>query len=168
MIDGIYHLYEITKLICGARAVFREAGAATARADSRDGASHRQIYDRIVRLTVAMVASYCIVVPCSAPWLAFWLYGITPGEALFRTLLGLLLSIGTVFLPIYAGESLGCLTAPAAFLRSPAGAPWMRAVGPGPTIAEHRALCIFALLVGFGAMIGIGSILILMNPTNAW
>ncbi len=162
MIDGVYHVYV---LIRDTRAFLRDASSATESPDDEETLFLRRIYRRILQQTVAVVVVGCVVIPCIAPWTAVWFRGIVAWDAVFRMCIGLMLSIGTSWLYMFAGASLGCLSAPSSFLRSPAGESWMQALGGTRSVAQHRVFCVFGVLVGLGVMTGVALLLIYMAPT---
>jgi hypothetical protein len=160
--DIAFHVYELVR---DSRKFLKEASQSLGRMGSDRTARLIRVYRRIVRVAIGVVTIGWVVPPCISPWLAVWLHGIAPADALFRMFLGLLISIGLLPFYIITGAALGCLTAPAAFLTAPSGKTWMKLLGGTRSVLKHRVFCVLATLTGFGLMVGMGVFLFSMSPT---
>ncbi len=109
MVDllGVYHLYVLMR---DTRAFLRDANNATEWADAREVPFLRRVYKRIKKGGLwPLLAVWSSRVPFRG--FAVWIYSIAPADALFRMFLGLLWSLGTVWVYLYPVLRFGCLTA---------------------------------------------------------
>jgi hypothetical protein len=84
--------------------------------------------------------------------------GITPVDAVWRMLLGLLFSwLPLNLLYVFVGFASGCLFAAARFLEGPAGVQWMNLVGAG-SVPRARIVCTLVILIGFLVMAGVAAL----------
>jgi hypothetical protein len=120
--------------------------------DADQEALLRQTYRRIVRIAACVFVFGCVIIPCVTPWVAVWLHGYKPLDGVFRMVMGLLISFGAACLYLFAGVALGCLTAPAEFFRSRAGAQWMALMGTRSVLVS-RITCVLGVLVGCAIMV---------------
>jgi hypothetical protein len=157
-----YHLYDLAR---DSRRFLQESYPRSGQGGIETAAFNRRTYRRVVWVAGAVVAAGWVAVPCAAPWVAWWVRGITPRDASFRMALGVLISTGPVPLYVFSGASVGCLTAPSSFLRGPAGARWMQVFGGTRSVVTHRVFCVLAALTGFVVMIVFAVFVICMAPT---
>ncbi len=129
--------------------------------DAARAAGLRRAYRRIVRIVVATLAFGCVVLPLAVPWAGVLWYGNQVEGVASRAFRGFLLSMLVSLLYLFAGVALGCLLAPADFLRSPAGATWMKLIGT-KSVRGARVVCGVVAAVGLGVMGGVAALIISM------
>jgi hypothetical protein len=105
------------------------------------------IRKRIVMLAAAGAVILMLVVPVLAPIYAMITEGISSKDALGRGVLLLCGAPFTFFAGVFWGLSLGILTAPEWYLRSPLGWKWCRLTG-GASIKGARFVALIATLMG--------------------
>jgi hypothetical protein len=112
----------------------------------------------IVALAVLFAVLGGLVVPVAVPWLVYHA-GNFPNHVapVGATLIGLIFSIMTVFLYLFAGVATACLLAPAAFFDSPVGQKWLELIGTKNRTAA-RLVCLVLALVGVGVMVGVAAL----------
>jgi hypothetical protein len=91
----------------------------------------------ILQICVCSVILLGVALPLGVPCVVYLIKGITIQDAAERMLCSAIFMCFTVVASIFFGASLGCLLAPAEFLKSPLGQKWMEFIGTGNLTAAR-------------------------------
>jgi hypothetical protein len=112
----------------------------------------------IVALAVLFAVLGGLVAPVTVPWLIYHAGDFrNPTAPIGATIIGLIFSLMTVFLYLFAGAATGCLLAPGSFFDSSVGRKWLELIGTkSPTAA--RVICLVLALIGVGVVMGVAAL----------